>query len=375
MSPCLLATCCLRSGCNSTLRLIVPVFCCFAPLFAQVQDKAAAGNAIFNGKGECLKCHSIDNHGGSLGPDLTEIALRRTRESIRLALTDPNAEVGKQYLTVVVKTNQGERVEGIGLNEDDVSIQIRDTDGNLHSFSKDNLTEVHREQRSLMPSYASRLSSREIDDIVGFLETLRGHAEPAAARKRAPGPLTTNTSWITRANRDAQELPDTLLDSLRIHPGATIVDLGAGAGYFTWRLAQRTGPRGKVFAVDIQPQMLKLIEREVKKRGMGNVELIQGTPADPHLPDASADMVFIANAYGEFSRPEAIMAAVRRALKPDGYLVVIEYASENDEDPTAGVYTMTLADLRSEIESMGFDLRQILDFLPLQHGLVFSPRS
>src|SRR5690348_854815 len=118
MSHCLSVTCCLRSGSNFVLKLIAPVFCCFVPLFGQVQGKAAAGDAIFHGNGECLKCHSIDNHGGSLGPDLTEIALRRTRESLRLALTDPNAEISRQYLPVVATTRQGEKVEGIGLNED-----------------------------------------------------------------------------------------------------------------------------------------------------------------------------------------------------------------------------------------------------------------
>jgi ubiquinone/menaquinone biosynthesis C-methylase UbiE len=164
-----------------------------------------------------------------------------------------------------------------------------------------------------------------------------------------------------------------LLDSLHISPGATVVDLGAGAGYFTWRLAQRVGVRGRVIAVDIQPSMLDRIRTEVKSRGLSNVQVVLGTETNSGLPNG-VDLVFVANAYHEFSQPEAMMSAVRRCLKPNGRVVVIEYAEEHDEDPVAGLYTMTLADLRSEIEPAGFQLERVLEVLPMQHGLIFSKR-
>ena len=163
-----------------------------------------------------------------------------------------------------------------------------------------------------------------------------------------------------------------LLDSLRIGRGATVVDLGAGAGYFTWRLAQRVGPEGKVIAVDIQQKMLDLTAQELKKRQLGNVRLVLGTESDPGLPAGAVDLVLIANAYHEFSQPEAMLAAVVKCLKPDGRVAVIEYATENDEDPTAGVYTMRLPELRAEFEAAGLQLDRVLDFLPLQHGLIFT---
>lgn len=333
-----------------------------------------SGRAIFEGKGGCLRCHSIASRGGSLGPDLTEIGIRLTPASLRLSITNPDAEIRREYLTVVVTTSEGREIEGIALNEDDISIQLRDAEGNPRSFLKQNLKRVRREQRSLMPRYAGRLSTEEIDSLVVYLRSLRGSMEapPASGQQRRPAPLTTDTKWLTRANRDAQERPDMLLDSLSIPKGATVVDLGAGAGYFTWRLAARVGPSGKVIAVDIQPRMLDLIAQDVHNRRLSNVELRQGTDRDPRLPDGAADLVLIANAYHEFTEPQAMMAGVRRSLKPEGRLVVIEYAEEKDEDPVAGLATMRLADLRSEIESEGFQLDLILDFLPFQHGLVFT---
>lgn len=343
-------------------------------LAAQGITRVPAGKAIFEGKGGCRNCHSIASRGGSLGPDLTEIGVKRTAESIRLSIIDPNAEIDREYFTVLVTTKQGQRIEGIGLNEDDISIQLRDTTGNPRSFLKENLMDLRREARSLMPSYASKLSPSEIDDLVAYLRSLRGNIDVPPGRKRTPAPLTRNISWLTRANRDGQERPDMLLDSLQLRLGATVVDLGAGAGYFTWRLAQRVGSKGKVIAVDIQQEMLDRIAQDVRKRNLGNVGLVLGRERDPGLPEGAVDLVFIANAYHEFSQPEAMLAAVRRCLKPRGRLVVVEYAQENDDDPTAGVYTMSLQELRSEIEPIGFQLDRILDFLPFQHGLVFIKR-
>jgi putative heme-binding domain-containing protein len=342
------------------------------PAIASAQ--ASAGKAIFEGRGGCVRCHSIANRGGALGPDLTEIGLKRTPESLRLSIIDPNAEIFREYLTAIVSTKDGEEVEGIVLNEDDLSLQLRDPSGNLRAFSKESVKGVRREERSLMPSYSGRLSEAEIGRLVDYLHSLRGESE-GTARIRKPGPLTTSTEWLTRANRDSQERPETLLDAVGISPGSTVVDLGAGAGYFTWRLARRVGARGKVFAVDIQQTMLDRVAVEVEKRNLTNVQLVLGDARNPHLPEGAIDLVLMANAYHEFSEPEAMLDAVRRCLKPNGRVVVIEYAEENDDDPVAGVYAMTLPQLRSEIEPAGFQLERVLEFLPLQHGLIFVPEG
>ena len=356
---------------GAALQILATFFAAVSPLVAQ---NAAAGKSIFEGKGECLKCHSINNRGGSFGPDLTEIGVLRTPESLRLSLLNPDAEIANPYRTAVVTTKQGQRIEGIVLNEDDLSVQIRDRDGNPRSFLKDSLKDLHREQRSLMPSYASRLSDSEINDLVAYLATLRGASDPhpSMARERESSSFADSAAWLNRANRDSQEMPDTLLDQLPIADGETIADIGAGTGYFTWRLAQRVGPSGKVFAVEIRQEMLDLIAQELRKRDLRNVELVLDTQTDPRLAPASIDLAFIANSYHQFSQPREMMTAIRQALKPQGRLVVIEYAKEReDDDPTAGVKTMSAPELRSEIESFGFQLKRILDVVPSQHAMIF----
>lgn len=300
----------------------------------------------------------------------------RTPESLRLSITEPDLEIHKEYLTLVIETKQGRHVEGIALNEDDLSIQLREIDGTPRSFLKENLKDLHRERRSLMPSYASEFSPAEIDSLVAYLRTLRGEpVKPGAPveRSRKAGRASGNVAWLTRPERDGEELPDTLLDALRIPKGAAVADLGAGTGYFTWRLAQRVGPLGKVIAVDIQQKMLDFITQDLKKRNISNnVQLVLGEEHNPRLPDGEVDLVLIANAYHEFSDPDAMMAGVRRSLKPNGRLVILEYVKEDTYSETPGLHKMTSRQIRAEIEPMGFQLDFILDFLPLQHGLIFT---
>ena len=103
-----------------------------------------------------------------------------------------------------------------------------------------------------------------------------------------------------------------------------MADLGSGTGYFTWRLAQKVGPHGKVLAVDVQPQMLDRTRAAVARHNLKNVEYILAADADPRLPERAVDLVFIAYAYHEFADPAATMASVKRSLKPGGRVVVLE---------------------------------------------------
>src|SRR5205823_6795037 len=131
--------------------------------------------------------------------------------------------------------------------------------------------------------YASKLSTAEIDNLVAYLRTLRGApaaSRPRTARSREIARVSENISWLTRPDRDADERPEILLDALNIPSGSVVADLGAGAGYFTWRLAQRVGTQGKVFAVELQQNMVDMIAREVKQRNLTNVELTGGSELD-----------------------------------------------------------------------------------------------
>ena len=331
------------------------------------------GQVIFYGKGSCVTCHALQGKGGSLGPDLGMIAVTRTPESLRLALADPGAEIYPEYFTLVLTTRTGKTLEGIALNEDDLTIQLRDRTGTPRSFLKADLREWHREQRSLMPSYSATLSPSELDDVLAYLATLRGTPAPRTTRTREIARVAENLGWLTRPDRDADERPETLLDALALKPGMMVADIGAGLGYYTWRLARRVAPMGKVTAVDVQQSMLDATAAEGRRRNTPNVELVLGTEDDPRLPSASFDLIFIANSYHEFADPPAMLAAIRRALRPNGRLVVIEYAREARGVPISPLHKMSLDDLRSEIEPAGFRLERILDFLPIHHGLILSP--
>ena len=336
---------------------------------------AASGRAIFEGKGACLTCHAINGHGGSLGPDLSKIGVTRTAESLRLALVNPNAEIDKEYFTVVAVTKRGQTVRGIALNEDDLSIQIRDSDGNPRSFLKDDLKSVYREQRSLMPSYASRLTAAEIGDVVSYLRTLRGPAPKISTRTRQPHHAYSGVAFLDRIGRDAEERPDTLINALEIPAGTVVADVGSGTGYFTWRLARAVGASGKVFAVDVQQQMLDRTAEAVEKHQLSNVEFVLGDEGSPRLPAGALDLVFIAHAYHEFSNPEAMITAVNQSLKLGGRLVIVEFAEDHPFDPLDKTERMTEEQIRAEIEPAGFDLDRVLDIVRIEHCLIFTKRQ
>jgi len=333
-----------------------------------------AGRELFEGRGRCITCHSLDNPASGFGPDLSWIGILRTPAALRRSLIDPDAQVFRKYFTVVVETNTGQKIEGIAQNEDDRSIQVRDTSGRLLSFLKKDLQGLRREERSLMPSYASTFSPAELDHIVAYLRTLRAirPVEPGE-RTREIGSVSENIPFFNRPDRDAEERPDAIVEALEIPEGAMVADLGAGTGFFTWRLARRVGLKGKVVAIDIQQKMLDLTADTVKRHDLTNVDYLLATESDPRLPERSFDMVFIAYAYHEFSKPEATMAAVRRSLKPGGRVFVLEFAKENRLAPASTRHKMSLDEIRREIEPLGFELDQLLDFLPMQHGLVFKP--
>jgi len=339
---------------------------------AQAVGDATAGKALFEGTGDCLRCHAVDERGGSLGPDLSWIGLLRTPDTLRRALTDPSAQVSGRHLTIVVETTGGETIEGIRLNEDDYSIQLRDARGELRSFVKAQLKSFRPEQRSLMPSYA-KLSAADLDSLVSYLRTLRRMwaLEPGSS-DREIAPATENAAFFDRPQRDAEERPDLLMDALEIPRGATVADIGSGTGYFTWRLAERVGPGGKVLAVDVQPGMLDLTRAAVAQHRLTNVEFVLAAEDDPRLPARALDLVFIAYAYHEFGDPEAVMASIKRSLKPSGRVVILEYAKESNIAPASPLHKMSFDELRREIEPMGFAIDRLLDFLPVQHGVIFT---
>lgn len=135
---------------------------------------ATAGKALYESKGACATCHAVNGKGGLLGPELTEIGLRRSLQFLRDSLVDPGADIAPEYRSALVITREGEQVQGVVLNEDDYSIQLRDMRQELRAFLKSDLKEVRAVKESLMPAYKSVFSEAELGDLVAYLNSLRG---------------------------------------------------------------------------------------------------------------------------------------------------------------------------------------------------------
>ncbi len=177
--------------------------------------------------------------------------------------------------------------------------------------------------------------------------------------------------WLVRPERAAEEHPDAALDVIGIVRGSSVADIGAGAGYMTWRLAERVGPGGKVFANDIQPGMLELLRKNLEQRKIENVEAILGTPDDPRLPRGALDLVLMVDVYHEFSQPQQMLRHVRESLKTNGRMVLLEYRAEDPKVPIRQEHKMTVEQAKAEIEPEGFRLDRTIEILPRQHILIF----
>lgn len=177
--------------------------------------------------------------------------------------------------------------------------------------------------------------------------------------------------WLVRTEREMEEEPDRALDAIGIAKGAAVGDVGAGVGYFTWRMAERVGPSGKVYAVDIQPPMLERLRKNVAQRGLNNVEAVLGEVNDPKLPAKALDLILLVDVYHEFAEPQKMLEKMREALKADGRLVLLEYRKEDPDVPIRPEHKMSIADVKAELEPEGFRLERVSDVLPRQHILIF----
>jgi SAM-dependent methyltransferase len=178
--------------------------------------------------------------------------------------------------------------------------------------------------------------------------------------------------WLDRPEREAREQPERVLDLLKIAPGSTVADLGAGTGYFTVRMARRVGPTGEVLATELQPEMLRLLDSRLQRERITNVRLIRGTEHQAKLPERCCDLVLLVDVYHELGDPPGVMAGVRRALKPTGRLVLVEYKGE---DPTIAIkpeHKMTLPQIKKELQPLGFAFVESHEGLPDQRVVVFT---
>lgn len=195
---------------------------------------------------------------------------------------------------------------------------------------------------------------------------------PVTGRPYAVVMGTAGADWLVRPEREEEEEPDKAIAALKIAPGSTVADIGAGVGYFSWRLAKVVGPSGKVYSNDVQPEMIQRLKENMRERSITNVVPVLGKFDDPMLPKAAIDLAIMVDVYHEFSQPQKMLDHLRESLKPDGRLVLLEYRKEDPAVPIKELHKMTVQEVKAEIEPEGYKLDQVLEMLPRQHILIFK---
>ena len=175
--------------------------------------------------------------------------------------------------------------------------------------------------------------------------------------------------------RDAYQKPDEVVAALALKPGETVADIGSGSGYFTLRFAPRVGPTGRVYAVDVDPDMVRHLNRRLRDTGVRNVQTVLADPADPLLPDASVDRFVVVNTWHHVEKQPEYLALLKRMLTPGGQVVMIDF--QKRELPVGPPLAMKIAreDLVAQMAANGFRLAQEHTFLPYQYFLVFAPTA
>lgn len=180
--------------------------------------------------------------------------------------------------------------------------------------------------------------------------------------------------WLERSERNTEEHPAQVLEALELHHGQVVVDLGAGSGYFTFRMAPEVGETGKVLAVDVQEEMLQALRQRAAAAKVTNVQVVRGTELDPHLPVGAVDLVLMVDVYHELAYPYEVMQRVRESLKPKGRVVFVEYRKEDPDVPIKEVHKMSVQQLQKEMNAVGFAHVRTVETLPQQHIVIFEKR-
>lgn len=174
--------------------------------------------------------------------------------------------------------------------------------------------------------------------------------------------------------RDQYQKPHEVLTALKINPGEVIADIGAGTGYFTFRLAHFVADKGRVYAVDVSPDMIRHINRRIRDTKATNVVSILAEPDDPLLPERSVNRIFICDVWHHVENQTKYLSLMKKLLKPGGEIVMIDFHKK--ELPFGPPMQMKIAreDLIKQMEGNGFRLTQEHKFLPYQYFLVFAPK-
>ncbi len=179
-------------------------------------------------------------------------------------------------------------------------------------------------------------------------------------------------SWLDRPEREKEEEPSNLHKALNIKAGDKVADIGAGSGYHSFRMSKHVGKKGKVYAVDIQPEMLAIIKRRMKQQEITNIVPVKGTITDPKLPKNALDLILMVDVYHEFSHPYEMTKALIKALKPGGRLVFVEFRLEDPNVPIKRLHCMSKKQVLKEMKPHPMRHKGTLNHLPWQHVIVFE---
>lgn len=223
--------------------------------------------------------------------------------------------------------------------------------------------------------------------IVGLADaqTVKVGQLSSETEKAAPPPLKTymgrtiaeymtfhGAPWLVRDTREEEETPKVTMEQLGLKAGMVVCDLGCGNGFYSLPIAKAIAPNGKVLAVDIQSEMLELLSGRAIESNVKNIEPILGSVIDPKLPEAGIDLVLMVDVYHEFSHPVHMLAAIRKSLKPNGMIALVEFRGEDPQVPIKPLHKMTKKQILSEYEANGFKLAREFDRLPIQHLMFFA---
>jgi SAM-dependent methyltransferase len=177
--------------------------------------------------------------------------------------------------------------------------------------------------------------------------------------------------WLERTEREEEEKTAKLLSNLNIHSTDVIADIGAGSGYHVFKMAQMAS-KGLIYAVDIQPEMLVAMDYKINADNIKNVETIKGGEQSENLPENSIDKVLMVDVYHEFNYPAEMLTSIKKALKPNGRIFLIEYRGEDGNVPIKPIHKMTEKQAIREFAVAGFVLENNIDNLPWQHCMIFK---
>jgi SAM-dependent methyltransferase len=181
------------------------------------------------------------------------------------------------------------------------------------------------------------------------------------------------SAWLERDSRNREENTNLAIEKINVTANAVVADIGAGTGYYSFKLSAKV-PQGTVYAVEIQEEMIQYLQNKKSSLKDSIVEIIKGSDRSPNLPDNSIDLAIMVDVYHELEFPQEMLQAIRKSLKRDGKLLLIEYRGEDPSVPIKALHKTTIAQLNKEMGANGFQLSYQGDFLPIQHFLVFEKK-